>query len=253
MTITILTLFPEMLEGFFTSSIMRRAVEKGTVAYNLVDFRAWATDKHKSVDDLPYGGGAGMVLTYDPLAKALEEVGAKNTRVIYPSPSGVVLNQELSYELSEEKELIFICGHYEGLDQRIIDEYVDDEISIGDYVITSGEVATMVVIDSLFRLIDGVISSESLTEESFSGGLLEYPHYTRSEPSCPKEVPHVLLSGHHEKIESWRLKERLKRTLKRRIDLLETAPLDAVSRKHLNELKEHMDKGTGNNGRDESC
>jgi tRNA (guanine37-N1)-methyltransferase len=253
LTITILTLFPEMLEGFFTSSIMRRAVEKGTVAYNLVDFRAWATDKHKSVDDLPYGGGAGMVLTYDPLAKALEEVGAKNTRVIYPSPSGVVLNQELSYELSEEKELIFICGHYEGLDQRIIDEYVDDEISIGDYVITSGEVATMVVIDSLFRLIDGVISSESLTEESFSGGLLEYPHYTRSEPSCPKEVPHVLLSGHHEKIESWRLKERLKRTLKRRIDLLETAPLDAVSRKHLNELKEHMDKGTGNNGRDESC
>lgn len=253
LTITILTLFPHMLEGFFTSSIMRRAVEKGTIAYKLIDFRSWATDKHKSVDDLPYGGGAGMVLMYDPLSKALDELGTAGKRVVYPSPSGVLLNQKLAHELSEERELIFICGHYEGVDQRIIDEYVDDEISIGDYVITSGEVATMVIVDSVFRLIDGVISRKSLDEESFSDGLLEYPQYTRSEPSCPKEVPHVLLSGHHEKIESWRLKQKLLRTMERRIDLLETASLDAVSRKQVNELKEHMAKGTLDNGRDESC
>ncbi|NLZ76728.1 MAG: tRNA (guanosine(37)-N1)-methyltransferase TrmD [Spirochaetales bacterium] len=253
MKITILTLFPRMFEGFFTSSIMRRAVEKGTVEYRLVDFRLWATDRHRSVDDLPYGGGAGMVLMYDPLARALDELGTAGKRVIYPSPSGVLLDQSLAHELSNERELLFICGHYEGLDQRIIDEYVDDEISIGDYVITGGEVATMVIVDSVFRLIDGVISSGSLDEESFADGLLEYPQYTRSGPSCPKEVPHVLLSGHHGKIESWRLEQKLLRTMERRIDLLETASLDAVSRKKLNELKESMAKGIGENGRDESC
>ena len=168
--------------------------------------------------------------------------------MVYPSPSGKLFTQAYAQNLSLEDELVFICGHYEGIDQRVIDLYVDDEISIGDYVISSGEVSTLVIVDAVYRLIEGVISSDSLTEESFSDGLLEYPHYTRPETYCSKSVPAVLLSGHHANIGQWRLKKRLEKTLSNRPDLLETASLDVNSRKMLLELKEHRAKGTVDNG-----
>ncbi len=248
MKIQIVTLFPEMVEGFFKNSIMKRAVQSGSVEYEIIDFRRFASDKHQSCDDVPYGGGAGMVIKCDPLVKALASIHAEDKRVVYASPSGKLLTQAYAENLSKETELVFICGHYEGIDQRVIDLYVDDEISIGDYVISSGEVSTLVIIDAVYRLLDGVISSESLTEESFHGGLLEYPQYTRPETYCSKDVPDVLLSGHHAKIGKWRLQKRLEKTLSHRPDLLETASLDVNSRKILNALKEHSAKGTVDDG-----
>ncbi|NLK06795.1 MAG: tRNA (guanosine(37)-N1)-methyltransferase TrmD [Spirochaetales bacterium] len=248
MKMQIVTLFPEMVEGFFKNSIMKRAVEKNVVEYEIIDFRRYATDKHQSCDDVPYGGGAGMVIKCDPLAKALEALKASGKRVVYASPSGRRFTQQYAENLSKEQELVFICGHYEGIDQRLIDLYVDDEISIGDYVISSGEVSTLVIIDAVYRLLDGVISSESLQEESLHGNLLEYPQYTRPETYCSKDVPDVLLSGHHAKIGQWRLQKRLEKTLSHRPDLLETASLDANSRKILNTLKEHSAKGTVDDG-----
>jgi len=181
--------------------------------------------------------GAGMVLKPEPLCKALESIKAKEKRVIYPSPSGKRLTQALAKELSKEENLVFICGHYEGIDQRVIDLYVDDEISIGDYVISSGEISSLVVIDSVYRLIDGVISSESLDEESFSDGLLEYPQYTRPNVFNGLEVPQVLLSGNHKSIKKWRLEKRLEKTLSFRPELLEEKSLDLESRKTLQELR----------------
>ncbi len=250
MKMQIVTLFPEMVEGFFKNSIMKRAVESKVVEYEIIDFRRYATDKHQSCDDVPYGGGAGMVIKCDPLAKALEELKASDKRVVFASPSGRRFTQQYAENLSKEQELVFICGHYEGIDQRLIDLYVDDEISIGDYVISSGEVSTLVIIDAVYRLLDGVISSESLQEESFHGNLLEYPQYTRPETYCSNDVPDVLLSGHHAKIGQWRLQKRLEKTLSHRPDLLETASLDANSRKILNTLKEHSAKGTVDDGCD---
>jgi tRNA (guanine37-N1)-methyltransferase len=246
--IQIVTLFPDMVEGFFKNSIMKRAVESGNVEYEIIDFRRFATDKHLSCDDVPYGGGAGMVIKCDPLCKALDSIQAREKRVVYASPSGKRFTQQYAESLSKEDELVFICGHYEGIDQRVIDLYVDDEISIGDYVISSGEVSTLVLIDAIYRLIDGVISSESLSEESFTQNLLEYPQYTRPETYCSKDVPVVLLSGHHANIGHWRLQKRLEKTLSNRPDLLETASLDAHSRKILNALKEHSAKGTVDDG-----
>ena len=199
MHIDILTLFPQMVESFFTSSIMARAVERGLVSYRIINFRDFATDSHRTCDDIPYGGGAGMVLKCEPLFAALDSICARDKRVVFPSPSGRLFNQAYAEDLSREENLVFICGHYEGLDQRVIDTYVDDEISIGDYVLSSGETSTVVIIDALYRLIDGVISSESLEDESFSSQLLEYPQYTRPERYCTKSVPGVLLSGHHER------------------------------------------------------
>ena len=189
MHIDILTLFPQMVESFFTSSIMARAVERGLVSYRIINFRDFATDSHRTCDDIPYGGGAGMVLKCEPLFAALDSIGARDKRVVFPSPSGRLFNQAYAEDLSREENLVFICGHYEGLDQRVIDTYVDDEISIGDYVLSSGETSTVVIIDALYRLIDGVISSESLEDESFSSQLLEYPQYTRPERYCTKSVP----------------------------------------------------------------
>ena len=208
----VLTLFPEIPRAFFENSIMAKAVEKGIIAYELVNIRDFAFDKHKTCDDSPYGGGAGMLMKTEPLCKALESVKVKSKflddgtvkktkkskknktkgkRVIYVTPSGKPLTQKLAYELSQEEELVFICGRYEGIDQRVIDSYVDDEISIGDYVLSSGELAATVIIDSVYRLVDGVISSESLEEESFSDGLLEYPQYTRPEVFQGLKVPDV--------------------------------------------------------------
>lgn len=252
MKIDIVTLFPGIVEGFFTNSIMARSVAKNAITYNMVDFRDFAADRHHTCDDTPYGGGAGMVIKPEPLCKALESIDAKHKRVIYPSPSGRLFTQRYAEELSGEDELVFICGHYEGIDQRVIDLYVDDEICIGDYVISSGEVASLVIIDALYRLIEGVISGESLEEESFTDGLLEYPQYTRPETYCGISVPDVLLSGHHANIRQWRLQKRLEKTLSFRPELLETASLDVDSRKLLNELKERSYcEGDLKDGRDQ--
>ncbi len=220
MTFHVLTLFPEIVESYFRGSIMAKAVEKGLVDYRLINIRDFSTDKHRSVDDAPYGGGAGMVLMPEPLSGALESVGAATKRTIYPSPSGRVFTGHYATELAEERDLVLICGRYEGIDQRIIDEYVDDEICIGDYVLSSGEVAALVVIDSVYRLLEGVLTPESLDEESFTGGLLEYPHYTRPEYFAGRRVPEVLLSGHHERIQRWRLRKRLEKTKENRPDLV---------------------------------
>lgn len=260
----VLTLFPEIPRAFFESSIMAKAVEKGIIAYELVNIRDFAFDKHKTCDDSPYGGGAGMLMKTEPLCKALESVKVeskflddgsvkkakkskksktKRKRVIYVTPSGKPLTQKLAYELSQEEELVFICGRYEGIDQRVIDSYVDDEISIGDYVLSSGEIAATVIIDSVYRLVDGVISSESLEEESFSDGLLEYPQYTRPEVFKGMKVPDVLLSGHHENIRKWRLKKRLAKTLKNRPDMINSARISDKLTQEAEQMIEEIIKG----------
>ena len=218
---------------FFTSSIMKRAVEKGIITYDVIDFRDFAEGVHRKADDIPYGGGAGMVIMPEPLSRALDSVGAQGKRVVFPTPSGRLLTERYAEELAREEELVFICGHYEGIDQRVIDRYVTDEISIGDYVLSSGETASIVVIDALYRLIEGVISSESLDEESFTSPLLEYPQYTRPERYCNKSVPEVLLSGHHRHIAQWRLDRRLEKTMHSRPDLLSDASLSIDERKRL--------------------
>ncbi|MDR2898196.1 MAG: tRNA (guanosine(37)-N1)-methyltransferase TrmD [Spirochaetaceae bacterium] len=224
----VLTLFPEIPEAFFSSSIMAKAVDRGLIEYDLVNIRDFAFDKHKTCDDNPYGGGAGMLMLPEPLGLALDSVGTEGKRVIYLSPSGRPFSQGLAQELSRESDLVFICGRYEGIDQRIIDSWVNDEISIGDYVLSSGETAAVVIIDAVYRLIEGVISSESLEEESFSNGLLEYPQYTRPEEYRGMKVPEVLLSGHHENIRRWRLRKRLEKTVSVRPDMIEKLRVDGV-------------------------
>ncbi len=233
MKITVLTLFPEMIRPFFSSSIMKRAVDKGIISYEIINFREFSTGFHHKADDLPFGGGAGMVIMPEPLGKALDSVRASEKRVIFPTPSGKLFTESYAAELAEEDELVFICGHYEGIDQRIIDRYVDDEISIGDYVLSSGETSSIVIIDALYRLIDGVIAEESLEEESFCDNLLEYPQYTRPSRYCNEMVPSVLLSGHHDNIARYRYDQRLIKTLLNRPDLLSHAPLSIKERKQL--------------------
>ena len=224
MKYTVLTLFPEILDAFFSNSIMAKAIKQGIIEYKAVNIRDFAQDRHKTCDDAPYGGGPGMLMLAEPLDLAIKSVldGADaKSRVIYLSPSGRLFNQKLAHELAAEKELILICGRYEGIDQRIIDRYVDDEISIGDYVLSSGETAALAIIDATYRLVENVICADSLSEESFSGGLLEYPQFTRPEIFDTIKVPEVLLSGHHEKIRLWRLEKRVEKTLKQRPDLIQ--------------------------------
>ena len=225
MKFTVLTLFPQIPQAFFENSIMAKAVEKGIIAYDLVNIRDFATDKHHTCDDSPYGGGAGQLMMTEPLGRALDSVKASKKHVIYVTPGGKQFTQSKAMELSRKDELVIICGRYEGIDQRIIDYYVDDEISIGDYVMSSGEVSAVVVVDTVYRLIDGVISSESLEEESYSDGLLEYPQYTRPPVYKDMAVPDILLSGNHENIRKWRLKKRLEKTLANRPDLIMQARL----------------------------
>ena len=219
MKFDILTLFPEMFEGI-KYSIIGKALEKELIDINIVNIRDFSKDKHKKVDDTPYGGGAGMVLKPDVVYDAYSFVKSDNAKVIYLSPKGKTLNQEKVKELANEKHIILLCGHYEGIDQRVLDEIVDEEISIGDYVLTGGEIPAMVLIDSVSRYVDGVITKESVEEESFSNGLLEYPQYTRPEIFLDKKVPEVLLSGHHENIKKWREEKSLKITKQNRPDLL---------------------------------
>jgi len=235
--ITFLTLFPEIIEGYLGSSIMAKAVESGLVTCSIVNFRDFAEDRHKSCDDAPYGGGAGMGIKPEPLSRALESVNARHKRVVCPSPSGKVFTQAYAADLAGEENLVLLCGRYEGIDQRIIDRYVDDEICIGDYVMSSGEVAALAVVDTVYRLLGGVINEESLKEESFVSGLLEYPHYTRPYDFAGMKVPDVLLSGNHALIARWRMRKRLEKTLTNRPDLLNSAVLDEESRELLEKLK----------------
>lgn len=219
MKFDILTLFPEMFAPL-EQSIIGRAVENNRIEINLTNIRDFSKDKHKKVDDTPYGGGKGMVIRPDVVYDAYESVKDENTKVIYMSPKGKVLNQEKVKALSKENHLIILCGHYEGIDQRVLDEIVDEEISIGDYVLTGGEIPAMVLVDSVSRYVEGVLSEGSTSEESFSDGLLEYPQYTRPEEFRGKKVPEVLISGHHENIKKWREEKSLEITKKNRPDLL---------------------------------
>jgi len=246
MQIDILTLFPEMFTGVLGQSILQKATEKSAVNYNVVNFRDFADNKHSTVDDYPYGGGAGMVLKPQPIFDAVsalkENANSKSTRVILLCPQGERYSQRKAEELACEEHLIFICGHYEGYDERIRENIVTDEISIGDYVLTGGELGAMVVVDSVVRLLPEVLGNqESHMKDSFSTGLLEHPHYTRPADFRGLMVPEVLLSGNHKLIEEWRNKESLRRTLLRRPDLLEKIALTPLQEKWLNEVKKEYE------------
>lgn len=219
MKFSVLTLFPEMFTPL-KESIIGKAVEDKKIELNLINIRDFSKDKHKKVDDTPYGGGAGMVMKADVVYDAYQSVREEGAKVIFLSPQGKTLNQDKVKKLAKEKHLILLCGHYEGIDQRVIDEIVDEEISIGDYVLTGGELPAMVLIDSVSRYVDGVLSEESIKEESFTNNLLEYPQYTRPEIFHGIKVPEVLLSGHHENIKKWREEQSLKNTLQKRPNLL---------------------------------
>ena len=237
MKFDILTLFPEMFEPI-KQSVIGKAVEKELIEINLINIRDFSKDKHKKVDDTVYGGGAGMLIRPDVVYDAFQSIEKENdAKVIYLSPKGKLLSQEKVEELSKEKHLILLCGHYEGIDQRVIDEIKPEEISIGDYVLTGGEIPAMVLVDSVSRYVSGVITNESTSEESFSEGLLEYPQYTRPEEFLGKKVPEVLKSGHHENIRIWRRKESLKETFLKRPELLEKIELTEEDRKYIESLK----------------
>ncbi|MFD2700083.1 tRNA (guanosine(37)-N1)-methyltransferase TrmD [Paenibacillus shunpengii] len=265
MKVDVLTLFPEMFHGVFGTSILGKAQAKGIVSLNALNFREYAGNKHGQVDDMPYGGGGGMVLKPEPIFAAVEDLlneaeqdaqstaaaksadetqpeasSAKQPRIILMCPQGETFTQKKAEELSKEEHLIFICGHYEGYDERIREHLVTDEISTGDYVLTGGELPAMVVIDSVVRLLPGVLGNEtSAVTDSFSTGLLEYPHYTRPAEFRGHKVPDILLSGHHKNIDAWRREQSLLRTLTRRPDLLEQVELTKKEKVWLDQVKRH--------------
>lgn len=237
MKFDVLTLFPEMFEPI-KQSVIGRAIEKDLLEVNLINIRDFSKDKHKKVDDTVYGGGAGMLIRPDVVFDSYNSVKDEKAKVIYLSPQGKKLCQSKVEELAKEKHLILLCGHYEGIDQRVIDKIVDEEISIGDYVLTGGEIPAMVLIDSVSRYVDGVLTHGSTHEESFSGsGLLEYPQYTRPEEFEGMKVPEVLQSGHHENIDKWRRKKAIETTYIKRPELLEKVQLTNEEKKYLEELK----------------
>lgn len=243
----VLTLFPEMIEQGLNTSITGRAISNNLISLETINIRDFTENKHKKVDDYPYGGGAGMVMQAYPVLRAYEsivkeldpkELGAKEElRVVYLTPQGRVFNQSIAQELSEEKNLVFLCGHYEGIDERVLEHIVTDYISIGDYVLTGGELPAMVMIDAISRLVPGVLNNDTSSEfESFHDNLLEYPQYTRPESFLDKKVPEVLLSGHHGNIEVWRREQSILRTLIRRPDLLAKANLTEKDKKFISSI-----------------
>ena len=239
MKFDVLTLFPEMFEPL-KQSIIKRAVEKNLIDINLINIRDFSEDKHNKVDDNPYGGGAGMLMKPDVVDRAYNSIKSENAKVIYLTPQGKTLNQRIVRDLSKQEHLILLCGHYEGIDQRVLDKIVDEEISIGDYVLTGGELPAMVLIDSVSRYVDGVLSDESTDEESFSNGLLEYPQYTRPEIFDNVKVPDVLISGHHENIRKWRRERSLENTFKKRPEMLENIELTDKEKVYIEKLKKEV-------------
>ena len=240
MNFLVLTLFKDMVESAMNTSIMGRAIEKGLIDLNVIDIRDYACNKHNRVDDYPYGGGAGMVMQAEPVYKACEaarQLLKKPGKLIYLSPIGRTFTQEVAKELAQEENLIFLCGHYEGIDERVLEMEVDDYISLGDFVLTGGELPAICIMDAVSRLVPGVLNNDdSASDESFEGNTLEYPQYTRPEEFMGKRVPDVLLSGHHANIERWRREQSLLRTIERRPDLMDKVELDKKDRKF---LKEH--------------
>ena len=222
----VMTLFPEMIEQGMNTSILGRAMKDGLVRLNAVNIRDYTLDRHMKVDDYPYGGGAGMVMQAEPIYRCYEsiceKIGTKKPRVVYLTPQGQVFNQKMAEEMASEEDLIFLCGHYEGVDERVLETIVTDNVSIGDYVLTGGELPSMVMMDTISRLVPGVLNNkDSAVTESFEDGLLEYPQYSRPEEILGKRVPDILLSGHHANVEKWRLQQSLERTKERRPDLYE--------------------------------
>ena len=241
MNFHVLTLFPDMVSGGLNTSILGRAAAGGHISLETVNIRDFTENKHKKVDDYPYGGGAGMLMQAQPVYDAYRSIeekilenGGKKPRVIYVTPQGRVFNQQMAQELALEEELVFLCGHYEGIDERVLETIVTDYVSIGDYVLTGGELPSMVMIDAVSRLVPGVLKNEESAEfESFHNNLLEYPQYTRPEEWRGKKVPEILLSGHHANIEKWRREQSVLRTAKARPDLLEKAELTEKEKKML--------------------
>ena len=246
MNFHILTLFPDMVMGGLGTSITGRAMDEGTISVEAVDIRDYSKEKHRHVDDAPYGGGAGMVMQPGPVCDAYEDLCGrigKKPRVIYMTPQGRVFSQSIARELAGEEELVFLCGHYEGIDERALERIVTDYLSVGDYVLTGGELPAMVMIDCISRLVPGVLGNgDSAEEESFHDNLLEYPQYTRPEVFCGMAVPEVLLSGHHKNIEEWRRQQSIRRTLERRPDLLGEAVLTLKEARYLDSLEEGRDQ-----------
>lgn len=242
MNFHVLTLFPDMIRDGFQTSITGRAVEKGLLSLDTVNIRDFSVNKHNRVDDYPYGGGAGMVMQAEPVYLAYQSVAEKlpkKPKVLYMSPQGKVFNQRMAEELAQEEEIVFLCGHYEGIDERVLEEIVDEEVSIGDYVLTGGELPALVIMDAVSRLVGGVLHNEDSAEfDSFHDNLLEYPQYSRPEVWRDKVVPPILMSGHHANVEKWRREQSLIRTLERRPDLLENANLTKQDKKFLAKLKE---------------
>ena len=241
MNFHILTLFPEMVLNGLNTSILGRAVKEGHITINATNIRDFADNKHNHVDDYPYGGGAGMVIQPEPVYKAYESAisqMSKTPRVIYLTPQGKVFNQSMAEDFAKEENLIFLCGHYEGIDERVLEEIVTDNVSIGDYVLTGGELPAMVMIDAISRKVPGVLNNELSSEiETFYDNLLEYPQYTRPETWHDKKVPDVLLSGHHGNIEKWRREKSLERTLEKRPELLGSANLSKKDKEYLERIK----------------
>ena len=264
MQFDILTLFPGMFTGPLTESIIKRAVQAGLVGIGIHDIRAYTNDKHHTADDTPYGGGAGMVMKAEPLAAAIRAVAGDERRVpsdaiaspgtrhpspatlvVLMTPAGELFNQQIAMELAGYEQIVLVCGHYEGVDERVCEALIDRDISIGDYVLTGGELAAMVVVDAVARLVPGVIDTESISEESHSAGLIEYPHYTRPAIWEEREVPAVLRAGHHGEVARWRREQQLRRTLARRPDLLARADLTPTDRAFLATIGWMADDGSG--------
>lgn len=254
MNFYVLTLFPEMIRQGLSASIIGRAVEKGILKLNTIDIRNFSENKHNRVDDYPYGGGAGMVMAAGPVVRAYRSVkeqiavaaenaeatgNEKTPRVVYLTPQGKVFNQSMAQDFAKEENLIFLCGHYEGIDERALEMIVTDNVSIGDYVLTGGELPSMVMIDAISRLVPGVLNNDTSAEfETFQDNLLEYPQYTRPEEFEGRKVPEVLLSGHHGKVEEWRRQQSLLRTVNNRPDLMERAILSEKDKSYLKKIKQ---------------